>query len=149
MALTKQDILKSVEDSKEVEIKSLKGKVLIRPLRDAEYSEIQDKIFGGIKATKSIDPSKLQKAKNADSDKAKAEILQNLGLDIDVAKIQKLEKESTYLACKYGLSVGDEEWTLEDVGKLPPGVPKEISEAVFEYTGVDKLDEVKKFRKGK
>ena len=148
MALTKQDILKSVEDSTEVEIESLGGKVLIRPLRDAEYSEIQDKILGGIKATKSIDTSKLQKVKDADSDKAKAEMLQNLGLDIDVSKIQKLEKESTYLACKYGLSV-DEEWTMEDVGKLPPGVPKEISEAIFEYTGVDKLDEVKKFRRGK
>lgn len=148
MALTKNDILKSVKDSKEVEIESLDGKVLIRPLSDGEYSEIQDKIFGGVKATKSINPEKIAKIKDKDDPKQQTKMLKDLGIDIDIAKMQKLEKESTYLACKYGLSV-DEEWTVEDVGQLPPGVPKEIAEAIYKYTGVDKLDEVEKFRKGK
>ena len=62
-------------------------------------------------------------------------------------KMKEVERESNYLTCKYGLSVGDEEWTTEEVAQLPTGVPAEISDKVMKYTGVDKLDEVENFRK--
>lgn len=148
MALTKKDLLTTAKDSKVVEIDRLGGKeVRIRPLNDGEYSEIQNMVTSAMKITKSLSADKLMKAKNTDDLKEQHEVLNDLGINIDFEKMKDIERKSNYLTCKYGLSVGDEEWTEEEVAQLPTGVPSEISDKIMEYTGVNKLDEVENFRK--
>ena len=142
MALTKKQLLQTTKDTEEVEIEALKGKfedpvVTIRPLSDSEYSEIEDKTMEGLNISNKLDKDMLDDIRNLDDEERKEKILENLGLDVNLAQLNKKDKEANYLACKYGLSTDDEEWTLEEIGQLPTGAPSEIANAIFEYTGVD------------
>ena len=147
MALNKEQLLQTAKDSKEVEIEGIEGKVKIRPLRDHENGEIQSLVMDSFNFSGNLGQDKISKLKDAKDKKQQQKVLNDLGIDVDLKKLNKLDQKSNYLACKYGLSV-DEEWTLEEVGQLPTGAPKKIADAVFEYTGVDEktMADVESFR---
>lgn len=148
MALNKKDLLKTATEVEEVEIEALEGEtVKIRRLRDGEYNEIQEKTLEGLNIKNNLSREDFENLKDAEGKQEKAEILNSLGMDIDIKKLTKMDKEADYLACKYGLSVNEEKWEIEEVKQLPTGVPGEIADKIFEITNVDvEEEELEPFR---
>jgi len=142
MALTKQDILKNatvVEESNP--IPALDGEtVQIRRLRDSEYREYQQMVMENINLKKRLDKDSIEKLKSVDSHEDEIAVLQELGADINMSDLYKRDREASYLICKYGLSVNDEEWTKEEVGMLPKDAPKQIADEILRITKMEEED---------
>lgn len=128
--LTKADLLKGIEDYEVVFIEKLNGNVEVRPLSDGEWQKVKSLKTKGIKMSGS----------------AKQMQEEDGNLEIDVEQIQENSYESDCLAVSYSLKGN---WSVKDVKKLGPGVPKEIAEKVKEISGVTKEteDAVENFRK--
>ena len=142
MALTKKDILSTARDVEESNpIEALGGEtVKIRRLRDSEFNEIQRETLKGINFNNStLSSNDFSKMKGLSKEEEKR-FLQKMGVDIDIEELTKREQNANYLACAYGLSCEGEEWTVEEIGDLPKGAPKEIADEVFRITKVDLLD---------
>jgi len=142
MALTKKDLLKTAQDVEEVEIEALDGeKVKIRRLRDGEYNEIQNLTMDSLDIKNKLSQKDIMKLKETENKEDQVDILNTLGVNVDIKKINKIDKQSNYLACVYGLSVDGESWTEEEVKELPVGVPQEIADKVFEITNANVSEE--------
>lgn len=76
--------------------------VSMRPLTDSEFVEVQKIILGDLSANKLPE------------------------LDQKIQDIVEREQRGKYLALSFALSVEGEQWTPEDVGALPPGVPDHL-----------------------
>ena len=62
---------------------------------------------------------------------------QSMTVEIDAEEIQLLEYEARAKAVAYGLSVGEDKWTVEEVKQLRPiGVIEEIAQFIYEISGI-------------
>ena len=103
---TRELVLKGTDFRESVGVPELgEGAFLvIRPLTDAQFVEVQKAILGDMDMTASV-------------------------LDLPTGKIGGLidkEQKAKYLALSFALSFDGEEWAPEDIGKLPTGVPDKL-----------------------
>lgn len=142
--LKKEDLLNTVNDTKDVDISGFPKNIsndgivtmTIRPLSDKELSQVEAKMLGSV----SIDANKLNGGTASKFKKLKKEGLSNAqiakqlksiqGVSLDIQQFLTDAKEANYLKCSYGLTCDGNEWSIEDVGKLPKGVPDKISNEI-------------------
>jgi len=110
--LTKARLLEGVERTEQVEIPRLNGKVEIRPLTEAQWTEVRAIMVKDTTVTMS-----------------------RRGSQIDAAIAQRNDSASDLLICRYGLV---EEWTDKEFNRLPAGTLAEVSEKIQELSGVSK-----------
>lgn len=172
--LTKNALLMNTNDTKEIWVKGYKEeqledmpdelinedgevKVEIRPLNDGELTEIRSKSMEGLNISreklgkKNVKKIKQMKAQGASDQEIAAELEKSMDIEVDLNAMQKSGSEADYLTAAYGLSTGDEKWSIEEVKQLPPGVPKQIASevrAISEFYTRNKKDEedLKSFR---
>lgn len=130
--LTKEDLLRSVADPQEVHIEALDGVVLLAPLTDGQWSQIEKIQMAGIKAS--------GEAGDAEAD-----------MTFDVADVVANQHEAYSLAAWYSLNSANPEdkWTREEISRMTPMAVEQIGKAVLEISGVggDIADRVSQFRK--
>lgn len=108
---TKQMVLEGTSYRKAFYIPQLSNlAVIIRPITDVEYGRVQDVVLEGID-------------------------LQDVGNLKSVEGIVEKERLAKYTAVAYALSCDGEEWTAEDVGKLPQGIPDQLYQEVGKISG--------------
>ena len=108
---TKQMVLEGTSYRKAFLIPQMNNLTLIiRPITDVEYGRVQDIILKGLNVK---DIENLQ----------------------DVQGIVERERLAKYTAIAYALSIDGEEWTAEDVGRLPQGIPDKLYEEVARISG--------------
>jgi hypothetical protein len=115
--VTKQLVLEGVLHREQVLIPELgSGAYLtIRPLTDIEFTKMQSAILGDMKRT------------------------QISQIDMTAKDMVERERRGKYLAVSLGLSCDGDEWTSEDVGQLPPGVPDRIYNHLAVISGFPRL----------
>jgi len=89
--------------------------LVVRALTDSEYSEVQRLALTGLKI------SETRKLEGLD--------------DSNITDIVDRERNAKYFAVALGLSCDSETWTVEDVAKLPVGVPDRIYKKISELSG--------------
>lgn len=128
--LTKADILKGATQVHSHYFEKLGGEIDVRPLTEGEWAEIEAM---RVKGTKIKGQPKFDKNGNFD---VKA-LQQSMAVEIDAEEIQLLEYEARAKAVAYGLSVGEDKWTVEEVKQLRPiGVIEEIAQFIYEISGL-------------
>lgn len=149
--IRKSDVLKGV--GKRDSVKTSIGDAVVRPLTDAEIDEVEGIAYEGLSAEAIDALPKLGKlVKQAKLQGKKIEDLDCSGLipPADMLIFRKNEARTCRVVAAYGLSCDGEEFTPEDVGKMPSGVPAKISEAVMKLTGEEVTDKaVNGFRPGR
>jgi len=85
--------------------------VSMRPLTDNEFVKVQKAILGDLTAAKVAE------------------------LESSVQDLVEREQKGKYLAVSLSLSVEGDEWTPDDVGELPPGVPDMLYSALAVISG--------------
>jgi len=124
--LKKSDILAGTGAQQEVEIPSLGDTVLIRPLSSGEWARVQEALAKGI----TIDMTEARR-----------------GGKVDLGAVLHNDYKSDILICKMGLV---EDYTEDELSRLPVRVVSEISQAIQDITGVSKgkkrEDEMSSFR---
>ena len=145
MALTKAELLLGKTARRTVPIEALKGEVVIRPLTDGEFHEIQQKFVQAVSMKLDITPEDLETELGPDTPK----LASKLNTEIDVAEFAHADYESSLMAAAWGLSVGDEEWSMEEVAQLAPGAAEQIADEVYDLSGSRPEQEVvlRHFRK--
>lgn len=114
--VTRERVLKGTGLREQVDILEL-GKeeeentfFVMRPLTDGEFVEVQKTILGDISAS-------------------------SMDRDMKATDLIDREQKGKYLALTYALSIDNEEWTLEEIGKLPTGVPDKLYNRLAEISG--------------
>ena len=114
---TRELVLRGVQHRESVGVPELgEGAFLvIRPLTDGEFAEVQRVALVGlsISDTKHID--KIDES--------------------PVSEVVDREQKAKYVAVAYGLNCGEEKWAAEDVARLPVGVPDKIFQRLGEISG--------------
>ncbi len=131
MALTKAEILQGKTARRTVPIAALDGEVTIRPLTDGEFHQIQQKFVEAVTMKLDISPEDLETELGPDTPK----LASKLNTEIDVAEFAQADYDSSLLAAAYGLTVGDEEWSPEEVAQMPPGAAEQIADEVYDLSG--------------
>ncbi len=138
MALTKAELLLGKSARRTVPIDALNGEVEIRPLTDGEFHTIQQKFVAAVSMKLDISPEDMDGALPEDAPK----LASKLNTEIDVADFAQADYESTLMAAAWGLSVGDEKWSTEEVEQLPPGSAEQIADEVYDLSGARPEQEV-------
>lgn len=131
MALTKAELLQGKTARRTVQIEALDGEVEIRPLTDGEFHQIQQKFVQAVTMRLDISPEDLESELGPDTPK----LASKLNTEIDVGEFAQADYDSSLIAAAWGLSVGDEEWTMEEVAQLPPGAAEQIADEVYDLSG--------------
>lgn len=136
--IRKSDVLKGTGKRESVE--AMGGTFIIRPLTDGEVAEVQELIYKGLseQAIAAL-PALAKRAKVALKTGKSLEDMNFDGLTLpteDLMAFKKNETDANKVAVAYALSCDGEEWTSEDVAKLPVGIPRKIAQAVFKLSGV-------------
>jgi hypothetical protein len=115
--ITKQLVLEGISHREQVLVPELgAGAFLtIRPLSDGEFTRFQQAILGDMRRGEISD------------------------INLTVKDMTEREQRGKYLAVSLGLSCDGEEWTAEDVGLLPPGVPDRIYNHIALISGFPRL----------
>lgn len=110
---TKQLVLEGIGHREQILVPELgEGAFLsMRPLTDSEFVQVQKSILGDMSASKISE------------------------LDTTVNDIVEREKRGKYLALSISLSVEGDEWSPDDVGALPPGVPDTLYNTLAVISG--------------
>jgi hypothetical protein len=118
--LTKAKILQGTGYSEEIYIEVLEGKVRLRSLTDSELSRVRALQMKGLRI-KGNDVSSME---------------------MNLETVHTNKYEANCLACSLGLSMkGGDEWTVEDVKKVPtPGFIEEVAKKVMQISGVKEED---------
>jgi hypothetical protein len=115
--LTKAQLLQGKDYREQVEIPALGGVVEIRPLTQAEFSQVEILRTKGIKVLGKTGSREPQ-------------------VQVDVAETKAREIESDCYAVSVALITGAP-WTTEEVGNISPaGVVKEIVKEIYRISGV-------------
>ena len=138
MALTKAELLQGKTARRTVLIKALDGEVVIRPLTDGEFHSIQQKFVQAVTMKLDISPEDLDTELGSDVPK----LASKLNTEIDVAEFAQADYESSLMAAAFGLTVGEEEWSMEEVEQLPPGAAEQIADEVYDLSGARPEQEV-------
>ncbi len=138
MALTKAELLQGKTARRTVPISALGGEVEIRPLTDGEFHSIQQKFVQAVSMKLDISPEDLETEIGPDTPK----LASKLNTEIDVAEFAQADYESSLMAAAFGLTVGGEEWSMEEVEQLPPGAAEQIADEVYDLSGARPEQEV-------
>lgn len=115
--LTKAQILQGKEYREQIEVPSLGGILEIRPLTQAEYSQVEILRAKGVKVAGKAGSKEPQ-------------------VVVDVAETKARELESDCYAVSVGLITGAP-WTPEEIGDISPaGAVKEIVKQIYRISGV-------------
>lgn len=136
--ITKEDLIKGTNRTEKVPIKGL-GEIEIRPLNEEQWSEIEGKSGGVLKA-------KMEPVKNEKGEIDWKKTQENIEMQLDTELAARMEFEQNVIACKYGLVMDITEEELRHIS--PPGVIRKIALEIFRISGVSKeqLEELKSFR---
>ena len=130
--LTKDSILKGINNPQKVMIKSLDGELWLRPLSSAEVHEvtnIEAQGFGTFNATNNRGQTMADGKMN-------------------LAKMQDKQNEAKYTAIEKSINndKNSDTWTMVEIQLLPSNAIDEIYNAVMELSGVETTEEdVKQF----
>jgi len=114
--VTRERVLKGTMLREQVDILELgkeeeeKTFFVMRPLTDGEFVEVQKAILGDVSAS-------------------------SMDRDMKATDLIDREQKGKYLALTYALSIDNEEWTIEEIGKLPTGVPDKLYSRLAEISG--------------
>ena len=132
-ALTKAELLKGKEAVRTVPIEALEGgEVMIRPLTDGEFHEIQQLFVEAVTMKLDISPEEMQSGELV-TDETK--LSSRVDTTIDVGQFARADYKSSLLAAAYGLSVNGVKWTKKEVMQLPPGSAEQIADEVYDLSG--------------
>lgn len=135
--LTKDAILKGINDVQKYEIQSLGGEIYLRPLSQGEWDElaqIESKAMGFFETNESSQRRGKRPSASTMTSSGK----------IDLAKTTSARQESMRLALAMSLnnSKNNDEWTEEDVKNLKSDAFNEIYNKIREISGIeDDLEE--------
>lgn len=132
--LTKADLLKGKDATKDIWFEELGGEISLRPLSSAEWSEVQ-----AIQISKISIAGKSADLKNKDTSK--------MDVNIPMHELTRSQFEANVYAVKCSLG---KEWSTEEVQSLKPaGIVDIIAAKVYEISGVNpaEITEMKDFRK--
>lgn len=138
MVLSKEDILRGVNDPELVEIESLGGEIPLRPLSKNEWHKIEKieaKAYGKFEANEEAIRA-AQKGKRQAKGKSK---MHTKGI-IDLEKQTKAEFEGKTEALYLSMNNNHKEasdWTKEEIQQLKSNAFDEIFTAVQKLSGVD------------
>jgi hypothetical protein len=123
-ALTKEDLLRSVKDPEEAYITSLDGTVMLAPLTDGQWSQVEKIQMSGIKASGESGPDTEPE------------------MTFDVAEVAANQHEAAVLAAWYSLNTANpqDKWSQAELKGLAPGIVDEIADHVYRITGVDQKE---------
>ena len=138
MALTKAELLQGKTARRTVPIKALDGEVVIRPLTDGEFHDIQQKFVQAVSMKLDISPEDMETELGPDTPK----LASKLNTEIDVAEFAQADYDSSLMAAAWGLSVDGEEWSMEEVAQLAPGAAEQIADEVYDLSGARPEQEV-------
>ena len=138
MALTKAELLQGKTARRTVPIKALEGEVVIRPLTDGEFHQIQQKFVQAVSMKLDISPEDLETELGPDTPK----LASKLNTEIDVAEFAQADYDSSLMAAAWGLSVDGVEWSMEEVSELAPGAAEQIADEVYDLSGARPEQEV-------
>lgn len=142
MVLSKEDILRGVNDPELVEIEALSGEIPLRPLSKNEWHKIEKieaKAYGKFEANEESIRA-AQKGKRQQKGKSK---MNTTGI-IDLEKQTKAEFEGKTQALYFSMNNNHQEaseWTKEEIQQLKSDAFDEIFTAVQKLSGVDIEDE--------
>jgi hypothetical protein len=143
--LTKAQVMAGKDLTKEIEVKAWGGTVIIRPLTEKQYAQVESiKVTG----THLKGGAVYDEDGNVDKEKSAA----GMQAEIDLEKTTYAEFEANATAVFYGMAFasGEKLDTVEEAMDLtPPGVIKEIARAIYEISGVtskEAAETLKKFR---
>lgn len=147
--ITKNDIINGKNDIQEIEFKTLKGSLRLRPLTDGEFHKVSAIIQrGGVGKLKT-----KPVMKNGVVDKEAT--MKALDFDLDIGEADKAKYESDCKAILYSLDHKenkDDDWKIEDIKSFPVGAVSEVVVAVYKISGVDDPNKtrgaVEEFRNG-
>ena len=124
--LTMEDLLAGKKKVEEVFIKSLEGRVKIRPLGLDEIAKAQGQALTSMKVA-----ADTELKKGATPGKAK--------LEFTMKGLIMSEAESQLMIAQMGLSCDGANWKMDDVRAIRPAkAVEEIADAVLELSGVGK-----------
>lgn len=127
--ITKADVLATAEKVEEEYIEELDLLVPMRRLNDTEATDIQTSLSSGVEVSRD----------------AKGEVKD---MKIDIAAQVAGERHGRREAIAYALSVEGEEYELADVENFPANYVTEISDRVFQLSGMnqEQQEEIKSVR---
>jgi hypothetical protein len=130
--LTKADILQGVDAPKKILIEALQGEIWLRPLSSAEVHEVQHieaEGYGNFQA---------RNARGQTNTEGK----------MNLAKMQVKQAEAKYEAIYKSINnpKNTDEWTYDDLKKLPTDAVNEMYDHVLEISGVEVTEaDIKQF----
>jgi hypothetical protein len=142
MVLSKEDILRGVNDPELVKIEALSGEIPLRPLSKNEWHKIEKieaKAYGKFEANEEAIRA-AQKGKRQQKGKSK---MNTKGI-IDLEKQTKAEFEGKTQALYFSMNNNHQEaseWTKEEIQQLKSDAFDEIFTAVQKLSGVDIEDD--------
>lgn len=148
--IKKSDVLKGTDKREDVETEH--GLVTIRPLTDAEMSEIQESVYEGLSSNTIQEMPKLAKimknARDKGLDVADVDFEKHVNIDrADLMQFKRNEVRANRKAAAFAMSCDGQEWTEDEVGRMNPGVPMQIAIEVFKISGAEvPVEDVKGFR---
>lgn len=120
--LTKAEIVKGTGYTRDHYVKQWDGYVTIRPLSEAEWQDIRQLTMRGIRQTSVIDPETGRESGD---------------MQVDYTEQMHGAVEADRLTVAYGLSVGDEDWNVDEVANLrPASVVEQIAQEVLKLSGI-------------
>jgi hypothetical protein len=146
LVLSKKEIQGGIKATSDVHIPSLNGEVRIRPISSREWQQVQEiesKAFGKIQTGgMNVNPRAKKEAMGQ-------EVMKNLNMNMDLAKLSKSEYDAKVKCLTYGLSILDgEKWTEQDVHELAMITVDEIYSEILAISGIPETSQAAKQLKG-
>lgn len=117
------------------EIEGQKINPRIRPLTDMEATEVQSALMSGLDTE--LVKSLVGRNLSGNEASAMSELLDGMSKD-GLVGMFKNNMKAAYLTCSYGIVNEDgEQFTPEEIGMFPPGIPAQIAEKIRKISGLD------------
>lgn len=130
--LTKSKILQGIKEIKKIQLTTIDGEIYLRPLSSAEVNEIiniEAEGYGNFEASNQNNRSQAKGKMN-------------------LAKMQQKQNEAQYEAIHKSINNerNQDEWSIEDIQKLPKNTITELYDKIMEISGADVTEsDVKQF----
>ncbi len=124
MVLTKNEILKGINNIQKINIKSLGGEVYLRPLSETELKEVEMVEAKGMGVFEST-----QKGRREAMNKGK--------IDLVKATDATYNSKLTKIQLSINNDKNPDKWTLDEIGELPRNAINELIEKIDELSGIE------------
>ena len=124
MVLTKNEILKGINNIQKINIKSLGGEVYLRPLSETELKEVEMVEAKGMGVFEST-----QKGRREAMNKGK--------IDLVKATDATYNSKLTKIQVSINNDKNPDKWTLDEIGELPRNAINELIEKIDELSGIE------------